>query len=129
MLHPLADQIWGFHVKDGALPDSIGEWIWLCAGVGGSLFFGLRFFLQWLHSEKHKESRIPISFWWLSNIATIMNGSYFIHKEQWVALLGNGPQIVPYIRNLVLIYRKRRDDEKKLEAASAPDVVSPVTNP
>jgi lipid-A-disaccharide synthase-like uncharacterized protein len=116
----LADTFLGFHVKDGSLPSSAFEWIWLCVGLSGSGIFGLRFFLQWMHSEKHKESRIPVSFWWLSVAGTIMAASYFIHKEQWVALLGNGPQLIPYTRNLVLIYRKKKADNLVDETASVP---------
>jgi lipid-A-disaccharide synthase-like uncharacterized protein len=109
MVIPLAASILGFHVKDADMPNSIVEWIWLVIGVSGSGIFGIRFFIQWMHSEKHKESRIPVSFWWLSVAGTLMAASYFIHKQQWVALLGNGPQLVPYTRNLVLIYRKKNN--------------------
>jgi lipid-A-disaccharide synthase-like uncharacterized protein len=123
MAYMLADTFLGFHVKDGSLPDSTFEWIWLVVGLSGSGIFGIRFFLQWMHSEKHGESRIPVSFWWLSVAGTLMAASYFIHKEQWVALLGNGPQLVPYTRNLVLIYRKKRTDA---EVAVAAGSVSPV---
>jgi lipid-A-disaccharide synthase-like uncharacterized protein len=107
MPHLLADTILGFRVNHADMPNSIGEWLWLIVGVSGSGIFGIRFFIQWMHSEKHKESRIPISFWWLSVAGTLMAASYFIHKQQWVALLGNGPQLIPYTRNLVLIYRKK----------------------
>jgi lipid-A-disaccharide synthase-like uncharacterized protein len=107
MPHLLADTILGFHVDHASLPNSPAEWLWLILGVSGSGIFGIRFFIQWMHSERHKESRIPVSFWWLSVAGTIMAASYFIHKHQWVALLGNGPQLIPYARNLVLIYRKK----------------------
>jgi lipid-A-disaccharide synthase-like uncharacterized protein len=118
MNYPLADTLWGMHFKDGTLPNSPVEWAWLLLGLSGSGIFGFRFFLQWLHSERHKESRIPISFWWLSVAGTLMAASYFIHKQQWVALLGNGPQLVPYTRNLVLIYRKKAETEAAAGASS-----------
>ena len=120
MIQPLADTLLGFKFKDGTLPNSPLEWAWLVVGLGGSAIFGFRFFLQWLHSERHKESRIPVSFWWLSVLGTLMAASYFIHKQQWVALLGNGPQLVPYTRNLVLIYRKKK---------TTPEAVSPPLMP
>jgi lipid-A-disaccharide synthase-like uncharacterized protein len=107
MTFVLGATILGFHVNDADMPNSIVEWLWLIVGISGSGIFGIRFFIQWMHSEKHKESRIPISFWWLSVAGTLMAASYFIHKQQWVALLGNGPQLIPYTRNLILIYRKR----------------------
>src|ERR1700722_13845093 len=110
MSYLLAATILGIHVKDADMPNSIYEWIWLIVGLSGSGIFGIRFFIQWMHSEKHKESRIPVSFWWLSVAGTLMAASYFIHKQQWVAWLGNGPQLVPYARNLILIYRKKKID-------------------
>jgi lipid-A-disaccharide synthase-like uncharacterized protein len=125
MNHLLAATVLGFHVNDADMPHSALEWIWLTVGLSGSAIFGFRFFLQWMHSEKHKESRIPVSFWWLSVFGTLMAASYFIHKQQWVALLGNGPQLVPYARNLVLIYRKKNADAAMSEIA-APASVAPA---
>ena len=95
-------------------PHGFIEWTWLIVGLSGQAVFGFRFFLQWLHSERHGESKIPISFWWLSVVGVLLSASYFIYKHQFVALLGNGPQLIPYARNLMLIYGKRRRD---LEAA------------
>ncbi len=103
-------------------PVSPVEWVWFTFGMLGNFIFGARFFLQWIHSEKHGESRIPVSFWWLSVIGTLVLFFYFVHKQQWVALLGNGPQLIPYARNLVLIYRKRRENEQAAAVASAESV-------
>jgi lipid-A-disaccharide synthase-like uncharacterized protein len=101
----LATSIWS------DLPGSPAEWIWCIFGLSGNIVFGSRFFLQWIHSERRKESHVPLSFWWLSVIGTLVLFIYFFHMRQWVALLGNGPQLVPYTRNLILIYRKKRNDE------------------
>jgi lipid-A-disaccharide synthase-like uncharacterized protein len=126
MMQPMAAMVFGFiHVNDADMPHGVIEWLWLCIGLSGSGIFGIRFFIQWMHSEKHKESRIPVSFWWLSVAGTIMAASYFIHKQQWVALLGNGPQLVPYLRNLMLIYRKR-DGAPPMEVAGP---TPPATTP
>lgn len=120
-LNIVADTFLGFHFKDGTLPVGALEWAWLVVGLGGSGIFGIRFFLQWMHSEKHGESRIPVSFWWLSVVGTLMAASYFIHKAQYVALLGNGPQLIPYLRNLVLIYRKKNSDGSTPTTTPAPE--------
>ena len=102
-----------YHKISVSLPHTPIEWAWVSIGLGGQAVFGFRFFFQWMHSEKHKESRIPISFWWMSLVGTVMSAAYFMYREQWVALLGNGPQIIPYARNLVLIYRKQREDRER----------------
>jgi lipid-A-disaccharide synthase-like uncharacterized protein len=90
------------------MPTTFGEWVWKIIGLLGGAVFGGRFFLQWIHSERHGEVRIPDSFWWLSIIGTILTCAYIIHQEEWILLLSNGPQVVPYSRNLYLIYRKKR---------------------
>ena len=39
---------------------------WLAFGLLGQLIFGARFIVQWIASEKKRESHIPIVFWYLS---------------------------------------------------------------
>jgi lipid-A-disaccharide synthase-like uncharacterized protein len=110
MGHLLAVTVVFFDVFHANLPDTFSEWVWKLIGVGGGTVFGGRFFLQWIHSERHKEVRIPTSFWWLSVVGTIMTAAFCIHQRQWILLLSNGPQLVPYSRNLYLIHRKKQRD-------------------
>src|SRR5947199_661096 len=106
------------------------EWWWFFFGMSGNVIFGSRFFIQWIHSERHGESRIPTIFWWFSVLGTMVLFTYFLHRREWVALWGNGPQLIPYTRNLILVYRKkRRDAEAAQQAASVvqpPPVAQPV---
>jgi lipid-A-disaccharide synthase-like uncharacterized protein len=71
------------------------------------LFFG-RFFVQWLASERKGESTVPLAFW----IFSVLGGSlllvYAIRQRDEVFILGQAGGLVIYIRNLMLIYRKRR---------------------
>jgi lipid-A-disaccharide synthase-like uncharacterized protein len=102
-------------------PVSTEGWVWFCFGMCGNVVFGSRFFVQWLYSEKYKESRIPEIFWWLSVLGTFILMVYFIHRRELVGMLGNGPNLIPYARNLMLIYaKKRRDAAAALELGSAP---------
>jgi lipid-A-disaccharide synthase-like uncharacterized protein len=39
------------------------EQLWLSVGLVGQAFFSMRFVVQWLASEKRRESVIPVSFW------------------------------------------------------------------
>ena len=41
-------------------------WYWWVIGFGGQLVFASRFWVQWIASERAKQSVMPISFWWLS---------------------------------------------------------------
>jgi lipid-A-disaccharide synthase-like uncharacterized protein len=94
-------QSWLTHPPEG--------WYWFCLGIAGNLVFGSRFFIQWIYSEKHKESKVPIIFWWISVVGTLLLLAYFVRIRNIVGMLGNGPNLLPYTRNLMLIYRKRRE--------------------
>lgn len=74
--------------------------------VGQMAFFG-RFVIQWLVSEKRKESVIPLSFWYLSLIGTFFLLAYSIHRQDPVFIMGFLLNIVIYVRNLALIKNKR----------------------
>lgn len=87
------------------------QWItshfWVTFGVvAQGMFFG-RFLLQWIVSEKRKQSVIPVGFWWLSIMGSTMLLAYAIHRRDPVFVLGQSMGFIIYIRNLVLIYRHR----------------------
>lgn len=81
--------------------------IWLIIGFAGqALFFG-RFLVQWIASERKGESVIPVLFWYFSLGGGIILLSYAIHQRDPVFILGQSGGALIYIRNLVLIYRKK----------------------
>ena len=82
--------------------------IWLIIGFTGQLLFGARFLIQWICSERKKESHIPIIFWYLSLSGGIILFIYSIYRKDPVFMVGQGTGVLVYVRNLVLIYRKRR---------------------
>jgi lipid-A-disaccharide synthase-like uncharacterized protein len=81
---------------------------WLIVGFTGQILFSLRFFVQWLASEKEKKSVIPISFWYFSLGGSFLLLAYAIHRQDPVFILGQSLGFVIYIRNLVLIGREKR---------------------
>ncbi len=91
-------------------------WAWCIIGLSGNAIFGSRFFIQWIHAEKHQESKVPEIFWWISVLGTFVLLAYFLHIRNIVGMLGNGPNLIPYTRNLMLIYKKRKTDPRALEA-------------
>ena len=93
------------------VPDEPWKWFWLAFGLMGNAIFGSRFLLQWLHSEKHGESRVPTFFWWQSIAGTVVLLIYFLHRGEIVGILGYLFNLIPYTRNLVLVHRKRRREE------------------
>lgn len=82
---------------------------WVLFGFTAQFVFFLRFIVQWIHSEKQKRSVIPISFWYLSIVGSIMILTYAIHRNDPVFISGQFFALVIYVRNIML--RKRRQIE------------------
>jgi lipid-A-disaccharide synthase-like uncharacterized protein len=80
---------------------------WVAFGFAGQLLFSLRFLVQWVASEKKKESHIPLAFWYLSLSGSIILLVYAIQRRDPVFIVGQSTGFIVYIRNLMLIHRKR----------------------
>ena len=87
---------------------SSGDLIWLCIGLLGQCLFMMRFIVQWIHSERHQKSLIPVSFWYLSLLGGLVVLAYGIHRVDPVIILGQLPGTIVYIRNLIFIRRNGR---------------------
>lgn len=85
-----------------------GDLMWLTIGLAGQCLFMARFIVQWLHSEKHGQSLIPVSFWYLSLLGGLIVLAYGIHKLDPVIILGQLPGTIVYTRNLMLIKRNQK---------------------
>jgi lipid-A-disaccharide synthase-like uncharacterized protein len=83
--------------------------IWVAIGFLGQLLFTSRFLIQWIASERRRESHIPLAFWWLSLGGGLTLLSYAIWRQDPVFIVGQATGLVVYVRNLVLIGRKRRE--------------------
>jgi lipid-A-disaccharide synthase-like uncharacterized protein len=81
--------------------------LWVAFGLAGQLLFGSRFIIQWIASERKKVSYIPIVFWYLSLSGGIITFIYAIHKKDTVFTIAQGAGLVVYLRNLMMIYRRR----------------------
>ena len=81
---------------------------WEATAFVGEAIFGGRFILQWLVSEYRKKSQIPIAFWYMSIIGSIILAAYSIHIEKPVLIVAFTLQIGIYARNLVLIKKHRK---------------------
>jgi lipid-A-disaccharide synthase-like uncharacterized protein len=84
------------------------EQFWLCIGFLGQGFFFSRFLVQWIASERKRESVIPISFWFFSIGGGCVLLIYAIHRADPVFIMGQGAGLFVYLRNLYLIRRKQR---------------------
>lgn len=80
---------------------------WVIVGLCGQVLFSLRFLVQWIVSEKRKESVIPIAFWYLSLGGSLILLAYALYRQDLVFVLGQSTGSFIYIRNLMLIYRRK----------------------
>ena len=84
------------------------EIIFLIIGFVGQGLFASRFIIQWVYSEKKKESVIPIAFWYLSIFGGMGLLTYAIFRKDPVIITGQLFGLIIYIRNLILIYKKNK---------------------
>ena len=85
------------------------EIIFLCIGFIGQGLFASRFVFQWIASEKKGESFIPVIFWYLSIFGGIGLLTYAIFRKDPVIIVGQSFGIFIYLRNLILIYKKKNE--------------------
>ena len=76
--------------------------LWLVLGLGAQALFSARFLVQWIVSERRRQSVIPRSFWYLSLAGSALLLIYAIHRRDPVFILGQAGGFVVYTRNLVL---------------------------
>ena len=84
---------------------------WAVVGYVGQVFFFMRFGVQWLASERAGRSLIPLSFWYLSIAGSLLLLAYGIYRREPVIILGQGPNVIIYIRNLMLIAKENKKRE------------------
>ena len=88
--------------------DSRAELSWVVFGFAAQLMFTARFLLQWIASERAKDSVMPVAFWYFSLAGGVMLLAYALYRADPVFILGQALGVVIYARNLWLIYAKRR---------------------
>ena len=78
--------------------------------MGAQIIFGMRFIVQWFHSERAGRSVVPVSFWYLSLVGGAAMTAYAIYREDPVFIIGQGLGLAVYLRNLWLIRRERKTE-------------------
>lgn len=80
--------------------------VWLTVGLIGQMIFSARFVVQWIHSERHRRSSIPMSFWYLSIVGAVILLSYALYARDPVFIIGQAGGLLIYSRNLQLRWRE-----------------------
>ncbi len=87
------------------------EWhVWKVIGWTGNVIFFSRFFVQWWATEKKKQVVVPNSFWWLSLMGSLILLAYGLKRRDSVFIFAYAFTWIPYIRNLVISYRTKREE-------------------
>ena len=111
-----------------ALPPSIlvfsafGEWsvagswssthftdVFFAVGGIGQLLLNFRYFYQWYYSERAHESLLPLGFWVISAVASVMVVVYSLYRDDLVLLVAQSGGLVAYVRNIYIYLRHDRN--------------------
>jgi lipid-A-disaccharide synthase-like uncharacterized protein len=87
---------------------------WVMFGFLAQFAFMMRFVVQLIASERKKRSYVPVAFWYLSLLGGVMLLVYALKLRDPVFVLGQGLGCFIYVRNLLLIY-KRREAYRELQ--------------
>lgn len=87
---------------------------WIIFGFAAQFVFFMRFVVQWWVSEKKKESVVPVAFWYLSLVGTFMILAYSIRQKDIVFTIASMLNSLIYIRNLVLIRKKKKAEASQV---------------
>jgi lipid-A-disaccharide synthase-like uncharacterized protein len=105
------------------------EHLWLAVGLHGQAFFSARFLVQWIVSERKKQSVVPVHFWYFSIGGGVMLLLYATYRLDPVFTLGQGAGLFVYVRNLYLIHRRRPagpDGRSQTGELTSPAVATPM---
>lgn len=80
--------------------------VWIAIGLLGQAAFSGRFLVQWIASERAGRSVVPVHFWILSLVGGSLLLAYALFRRDPVFILGQGANLVIYLRNLHLIRRE-----------------------
>jgi len=72
-------------------------------GIAGQLLFTSRFLVQWIASERKRDSVVPVAFWYLSILGGALTAVYAAWRRDPIFLVAQLSGLLVYARNLMLI--------------------------
>jgi lipid-A-disaccharide synthase-like uncharacterized protein len=75
-------------------------------GSAGQVVFTLRFIYQWIYSESRNDSILPLGFWIISTVGSLMIFTYSVFRLDPVLFAAHSLSLFIYIRNILLHYGK-----------------------
>lgn len=98
------------------------DMIWLGVGMLGQAMFTMRWFIQWIASERARKSIVPELFWYFSFVGGLMVLAYGVYKIEPVIIVGQFGVFI-YARNIYFLWH-----EKEKRASEPPDVTRNTVN-
>ena len=74
-------------------------------GSVGQFIYKMRFVYQWFYSVKRQESLLPVTFWWIAFVGSLMILIYSIYRTDYVLFVGQ-LGIIATVRNIIIGTRK-----------------------
>jgi len=87
-------------------PGTLEHTFWALLVLTGMVLFYGRFYVQWIVSEIRGRSVIPVAFWYMSSVGSVIMFSYGVHTASANGALSHCFNILVYARNLVHIWRR-----------------------
>jgi lipid-A-disaccharide synthase-like uncharacterized protein len=83
------------------------DW-WVVLGFAAQGLFTMRFFVQWIASERVGRSVVPMAFWWFSISGGVLLLVYALYRRDPVFIAGQALGVFIYLRNVMFVLRERR---------------------
>ncbi len=93
-------------------------------GFIAQALFTARFVVQWIASERRKESIVPMSFWYFSIVGGTMLLIYAIMRQDPVFIMGQSLGSVIYLRNIYFIKKKNKTLKEQQKASNLDEISS-----
>jgi lipid-A-disaccharide synthase-like uncharacterized protein len=76
-------------------------------GNAGQFLLNFRFLYQWYYAEKTKSSLLPLGFWIMTSLGSLMTVIYAVDRLDPVLLFAQGLGLVASLRNIQLHFKTR----------------------
>jgi lipid-A-disaccharide synthase-like uncharacterized protein len=100
-----------FFVKTSAFPSEISAADFLepifFVGAVGQMLLSFRFIYQWYYAEKWKTSELPLGFWLMTAVGSVLVVFYAVFHFDPVLLFAQGLGLVASLRNIQLHYKSQ----------------------
>jgi lipid-A-disaccharide synthase-like uncharacterized protein len=107
--------------------DNVPLWL-LIWGSTGQVIFNMRFFYQWIYSEYRNESVLPLGFWIISMVGSLMIFVYSIPRLDPVLFTAHSLGLLMYTRNILLHYGKKGIFSKLYKKPSIKNIITKVSD-